>query len=80
MNKNNKQILVRDRYGRFTSPHVNIVNGRLYDLNGITVRARKTCQNNFVLVSYHKDLFGIVHPCRLSKISKRKVESYLNNA
>ena len=78
----NKQKLVRDRYGRFISPYqVNIVNGRLYALDGkVTVRARMKCQNGYYMVSHHKDLFGIVKPSRLSKISPKRVDSYLKQA
>jgi len=79
---NNKQKLVRDSFGRFMSTkRVNIVNGRLYALDGtVTVRARMKCQNGYYMVSYHKDLFGIVNPSRLGKISTARVGSYLKRS
>jgi hypothetical protein len=78
----NKQKLVRNSLGRFVSPNkANIVNGRLYALDGeVVVRAEKGCQNGYFLVRYHKDLYGIVNPNRLTKISKKRVNKYLLNA
>lgn len=57
---------------------VNVVNGRLYDYNGVVVRARKLCANGLRMVSYHKKLNGFVRDEELKPIDSKAVARYLS--
>lgn len=62
--------------GRFASKTPNIVNGRLYELDGVVVRAKQLC-GAMRLVSVHNTLFGLVPDHKLKVIDKAKVNEYL---
>jgi len=66
----------RDKNGRFARNEV-VRAGCLYDLNGVTVRARKMCNNGYRLVSLHNTLFGFIRDSNLRKVTNKKVSSYL---
>jgi len=57
-----------------------IVNGRLYSLNGTVVRALKMCSNGYRLVGVHKRLFGFAKDSELVLITPKTVKSYLKNS
>lgn len=57
-----------------------IVNGRLYSLNGVTVRALTQMDNGIRLVGLHKRLFGFAKDSELALITPEVVAEYLNNA
>jgi hypothetical protein len=56
-----------------------VVNGRLYDFSGITVRAGRKI-NQMRMVSAHKRLFGYVRDNELAVITPKTVKSYLENS
>lgn len=57
----------------------NIVNGRLYNFNGVVVRAIKK-DRGLRLVGVHKRLFGYVKDSELSLITPKAVKGYLKNS
>lgn len=56
-----------------------VVNGRLYDFKGITVRAGRKV-NQMRLVTVHKRLAGYVHDNELARITPKTVDGYLKNS
>jgi hypothetical protein len=69
--------------GRFIprpAPASNVVNGRLYDYRGATVRAKRKCNNGTRMISFHNSLFGFVKDTELTPISREKVTEYLSYA
>lgn len=69
----------RDQSGKFTIKPKNgtVVPGRLYEYNGVVVRAGKLLRNKKRLVQYHRQLNGFVSDKDLKFIDKDKVNQYL---